>query len=91
MSRSSGFASSSSVTVRGSSAMPQIGHAPGAGRTISGCIGHTHSVRVAGAASATGSRAMPHIGQAAGPADEPPDAWGTCGRGAARPRQGAGA
>ena len=39
MSSSSGFGSSSAVIVRGSSAMPQIGQAPGASRTISGCIG----------------------------------------------------
>src|SRR6266446_3385782 len=36
MSRSSGF-SSSNETVRGSSAMPQIGHVPGWSRTIWGC------------------------------------------------------
>src|ERR1700689_4845778 len=36
MSRNSGFSSVDAVTVRGSSAMLQIGHAPGAGRTISG-------------------------------------------------------
>jgi hypothetical protein len=39
MSESSGFASSSAVAVRGSRAIPQIGHGPGAFRTISGCIG----------------------------------------------------
>ena len=33
---------------RGSSAMPQIGHAPGPSRTISGCIGHVYSTRVSG-------------------------------------------
>ena len=48
MSSSSGLRSSS-VTVRGSSAIPQMGHAPGASRTISGCIGQVQSVRVAGA------------------------------------------
>ena len=64
MSRSSGLASSSSVTVLGSRAMPQIGQAPGAGRTISGCIGQTHSVRVVGASRSIGSSAMPHAGQA---------------------------
>jgi hypothetical protein len=47
MSRSSGL-SSSRVTVRGSSSMAQIGQLPGASRTISGCIGHVHSVFVAG-------------------------------------------
>ena len=35
--------------VRGSSAMPQIGHEPGSERTISGCIGQVYSIRVAGA------------------------------------------
>jgi hypothetical protein len=30
--------------VIGSSAMPQIGHAPGASRTIWGCIGQVHFV-----------------------------------------------
>ena len=39
MSASSGFGASSSVMVRGSRAMPQIGQAPGASRTTSGCIG----------------------------------------------------
>src|SRR5205807_2419228 len=55
MSRSSGF-SSSRETVRGSSAMPQIGHVPGWSRTIWGCIGHVHSTRVdcAGGASSRG-------------------------------------
>jgi hypothetical protein len=48
--------------------MPQIGQLPGALRTISGCIGHTHSVRVAGSAGATGSKPMPHVGQAPGAA-----------------------
>ena len=65
MSSSSGFCSSS-VTVRGSRAIPQIGHEPGSPRTISGCIGQVHSVLVTGAAD-TGSRAMPHLGQAPGP------------------------
>ena len=31
------------VGIRGSSAMPQIGHEPGSSRTISGCIGQVHS------------------------------------------------
>ena len=66
MSRSSGFTSSASVTIRGSSAMPQIGQAPGPGRTISGCIGQTHSVRVGGASTVTGSSAMPHMGHGLG-------------------------
>ena len=42
MSRSSGLSSSAAVTVIGSSAMPQIGHAPGPSRTISGCMGQVH-------------------------------------------------
>ena len=65
MSSSSGLLSSI-VTIRGSSAIPQIGQAPGASRTISGCIGHVHSVFVTGATS-TGSSAIPHFGQAPGP------------------------
>jgi hypothetical protein len=44
MSASSGLTSSSAEGVIGSSAMPQIGQLPGALRTISGCIGHVHSV-----------------------------------------------
>ena len=46
--------------------MPQIGQEPGASRTISGCMGHVHSVRV-GATTSTGSSAMPHFGQLPGP------------------------
>jgi len=63
MSRSSGFSSSSSVTERGSSAISHFGQSPGASRTISGCIGQVHSVRVATAGTPFGSRAMPHFGQ----------------------------
>ncbi len=33
------------VTVRGSSAMPQMGQAPGPSRTICGCMGQVYSVR----------------------------------------------
>ena len=44
MSASSGLGPVSAVTVTGSSAIPQIGHEPGPGRRISGCIGHVHSV-----------------------------------------------
>src|ERR1017187_6976938 len=51
------------VASRGSSAMPQIGHEPGASRTICGCIGHVYSVRLDGAETVTASRAMPHFGQ----------------------------
>ena len=65
MSSSSGLVSSR-VTTRGSSAIPQIGHDPEASRTISGCIGHVHSVFVSGAA-VIGSSAMPHFGHAPGP------------------------
>ena len=39
MRRSSGLASSSGVTVRGSSAMPHLGHAPGPRWRTSGSIG----------------------------------------------------
>src|ERR1017187_7222363 len=62
MSASSGLVSST-ATSRGSSAMPQIGHEPGASRTICGCIGHVYSVRLDGAETVTASRAMPHFGQ----------------------------
>src|SRR5579859_5971038 len=65
MSRSSGFSPASAATVRGSSAMPQIGHEPGPERTISGCIGHVYSVREE-AAGNSGSRAIPQEGQGPG-------------------------
>ena len=66
MPRSSAF-SSTPVSVRGSSAIPQIGQLPGAGRTICGCIGQTYSIVRGGAAAAAGSSAMPHFGQLPGP------------------------
>ena len=66
MSRSSGL-SSSTVTVRGSSAMPQIGQLPGSARTISGCMGQVYSSLVAGSAGDSGSSAIPHLGQGPGP------------------------
>ena len=47
MSINSGFFSSSSETVRGSKAMPQMGQLPGLSRTICGCIGHVYSIFVA--------------------------------------------
>ena len=65
MSRSSGFSSSAAVTVIGSSAMPQIGQEPGRSRTISGCMGQVHWVRVA-ATGISGSSAIPHFGHAPG-------------------------
>ena len=65
MSRSSGLSSAAAVTVRGSSAMPQIGHEPGPGRTISGCMGQVYSVRVE-ATGTSGSSAIPQEGQAPG-------------------------
>ncbi len=69
MSRSSGFSSSCEVTVRGSSAIPQIGQWPGPGRTISGCIGQVYSTRVAVATGISCSSAIPQRGQASGLAD----------------------
>ena len=42
MSPSSEFSGASAVTTIGSSAIPQIGHAPGTSRTISGSIGQVH-------------------------------------------------
>ena len=58
MSRNSGFSSIAAVTVRGSSAMPQMGQDPGSERTISGCIGQVYSVREA-AMGTSGSSAIP--------------------------------
>ena len=52
MSSSSGFFSSARVTVRGSSAMPQIRQGPGFVSRTSGSIGHTYSTR--SPATATG-------------------------------------
>src|SRR5215813_14875763 len=66
MSTNSGLAASSKVTVRGSRAMPHMGQKPGAGRTISGCIGHTYSVLIEGAERAAGSSAIPHLGHGPG-------------------------
>jgi hypothetical protein len=57
MSVSSGFSISSAVTVRGSSAIPQIGHAPGASRRICGCIGQVHSTFAPGGATGAGASA----------------------------------
>src|SRR5207249_1038923 len=62
ISTSSGLASSSKVTVLGSSAMPHIGHDPGSWRTMLGCMGQTYSVLTDGAAGAAGSKAMPQAG-----------------------------
>jgi len=45
MSRSSSLWVSSALTMRGSRAMPQIGHAPGWARTTCGCMGHVYSMR----------------------------------------------
>src|ERR1700690_1800574 len=42
MEASSGFSSSAVEAVRGSRAIPQMGHEPGPVRTISGCIGHVY-------------------------------------------------
>src|SRR6202046_606124 len=65
MSCNSGLASEAPVMVLGSRVMPQMGHEPGAGRTICGCMGQVYSVRVE-ATGTSGSRAMPQEGQAAG-------------------------
>ena len=67
ISASSGFCSSSALTVLGSSAIPQIGQDPGASRTICGCMGQVYSVFVTGSAATTGSSAIPHFGQSPGP------------------------
>lgn len=65
MSRSSGFSSSASETVRGSSPIPQIGQLPGSDRTICGCMGQVYSIFVSGFGSSDSS-AMPQLGQAPG-------------------------
>ena len=65
ISRSSGLSSSIEVTVRGSSAIPQIGQLPGSARMISGCMGHVYSVFVS-EAGVSGSRAIPHLGHGPG-------------------------
>ena len=59
MSASSGLGPESAVTVTGSSAIPQIGHAPGAERRISGCIGHVHSATSPAVALAAGATGCP--------------------------------
>jgi hypothetical protein len=65
MAMSSVFGFSSASTVRGSSAIPHIGQAPGASRTICACMGQTYSVFV-DRATAAGSSAIPHFGQLPG-------------------------
>ena len=59
MSTSSGFGPSSTVTNSGSSAMPQIGQAPGSSLTTSGSIGQIHFVP--GGASVAGRPGEPPI------------------------------
>ena len=66
--RARGSRSSAAVTVRGSSAMPQIGQVPGASRTISGCIGQVHSSTPARAVARDG-RGRRAAGTAAGPCE----------------------
>jgi hypothetical protein len=53
ISMSSWFSPSSAVGASGSSAIPQIGQAPGASRRISGCIGHVQTVAPAADVAAT--------------------------------------
>jgi hypothetical protein len=67
MSWSSGFPGAAADTLRGSSAIPQIGQLPGSSRTTSGCIGQTYSVLVVGSSIVSGSNAMPQTGQMPGP------------------------
>ena len=57
MSASSGFGPCSAVTSTGSSAMPQIGHDPGSGCRISGCIGQVYSSAWPWAAAGPGASA----------------------------------
>src|SRR5438309_6512681 len=63
---SSEFCSLSPEMSLGSSAIPQIGHDPGSGRTISECIGQTYSVFTDAASGIIGSKAIPHLGHAPG-------------------------
>ena len=59
MSSSSGFLSSARVTVRGSSAMPQIRQGPGFVSRTSGSMGHTYStLSPAAGAAAAGTGAL---------------------------------
>ena len=58
MSSSSGFVSSARVTVRGSSAMPQMGQGPGFVSSTSGSIGQTYSTLAPGGAGASGAGAL---------------------------------
>src|SRR5215831_12772469 len=62
ISTSSGFSSAVRVTVRGSRAIPQIGHDAGASLTISGCIGQVYATLCCGGAMVSGSKAIPHLG-----------------------------
>ena len=66
MSTGSGF-DSSAVTSRGSSVMPQIGHEPGALRSICGCIGQVYLVCFPAAGATDLSSVIPHLGQLPGP------------------------
>src|SRR6266566_5096386 len=63
---SSGFGRSSSVMTRGSSAIPQIGQAPGASRTICGSIGHVYSMRAPAAAAGGGDDCADGVRNSAG-------------------------
>ena len=65
MSISSAF-SSSPVTTRGSSVIPQIGQKPGASRTICGCIGQVYSIFSVGGVGMNGSRVISHFGHEPG-------------------------
>jgi hypothetical protein len=64
MSTSSGFGRSSIVTVRGSSAMPQIGHAPGRSWTISGCMGQVYDTPGNGGSASSPAGSMNSSGSA---------------------------
>src|SRR6266702_11203 len=61
MPTNSGFAESAD-TLRGSSAIPQIGQLPGLSRTICGCMGHVYSIFVTAVVRDADSRPMPHFG-----------------------------
>ena len=59
MSRSSSDGPVSAVTMTGSRAMPQIGHAPGPGCRISGCIGQVYSTTSSSADGGAGEPVAP--------------------------------
>ena len=66
MSVSSVFGNSCNLTLRGSSAIPQIGQAPASTFTISRCIGQVYSISINASAVTAGSSAIPQLGHGTG-------------------------